>query len=58
MVAEIDAGDHRNGGAWRLTAVAYCTAVDGEEKGQFGSCTHPGACGGVGERKEGPTTTP
>ena len=57
MVAGIDAGDHRNGGARRLTVVACCTAVDGEEEGPFGPRNHPGARGGVGEDAERRTAT-
>jgi hypothetical protein len=55
MVARIDASNHRNGGARRLTAVAHYRAVDGEEEGLLEACTHYGARGGVGEGVGGPT---
>jgi hypothetical protein len=55
MVAGIDASNHRNSGARRLTTVARYRAVDGEEDGLLGACTHHGARGGFGEGAGGPT---
>ena len=49
MVAGIGAGDRRNGGARRLTAVAHYRAVGVEEKGPYEPWTNPGAREGVGE---------
>jgi hypothetical protein len=54
MVAGIDASNHRNGGARRLTAVAHYRAVDGEEEGLFEAWTHHRARGGVDEGAGGP----
>jgi hypothetical protein len=55
MVAGIDANNHLNGGARRLTAVAHYRAVDGEEESLLEACTHHGARGGVYEGARGPT---
>jgi hypothetical protein len=54
MVAGIDASNHRNSRAWRLTMVARYRAVDGEKEGLLEACTHHGARGGFGEGAGGP----
>ena len=58
MDTGISAGDHRNGGARRLTTAALYRAVGGEEEGSFEPRTHPVARGRVEEGAEGQTATP